>query len=447
MTIPQMPPPPQSRPLPLSSPGAAAHPPPFPLPGLHFGSALAWLVLGALGLTAVAPRIAGGDVFAPPVFAVTHLFTLGVVTSAIFGALYQFFPAALGVAARSVRVGLAGGWLLAAGVAAIVAGFWRWSPALQGAGWVLLFFAVGCVAWNLLPQRRKARQHRHVGLYVSAGHSALGFAMLLGLARIGEAAGWWAVDRLGSIAAHYHLAAFGFCGLTAVGVGSRMLPMFLVADGTPGWALRTILPTAGAGLVLYAVGQVFHLSWLAWPGALLLLGAGAVYLHLVAGYFRGRSATPLDHGMSHVAASFGFLALAVATGAAMQFGLVGGPRWWAAYVLLAVPGWLTLFVLGVLYRILPFLSWLHLFGGRRLDGAQVTVQLLSRPRWAWAALALLAPGLLGLVAGVAAGAGGLARVGAAVYAAGAIVTAAHWTRLAVLRLRSESPDLRPKESR
>ena len=79
--------------------------PPFRLPGTHFAGAIAWLVLAGAGLVVVAPDLAAGRFLAPRVLAVTHLYTLGVITASIFGALYQFYPMSLGAGARSVRVG------------------------------------------------------------------------------------------------------------------------------------------------------------------------------------------------------------------------------------------------------------------------------------------------------------------------------------------------------
>lgn len=443
---PSAPPPatPRRRPLPPHLAAAGAHPPPFSLPGGHFVVAIAWLVLGAAGLVIIAPTLAEGNTFDPRVFAVTHAFTLGVVTTSIFGALYQFFPVTLGAAAKSVRVGHAGLAALTLGTALIVLGFWTWTAWLQAAGWCALFGAVGIVSWNLLPQRRRATQGHVIGRYVSAGHAALGFAMLLAAARIGETAGWWTVDRLGMIAAHLHLAAFGFAGLTAVGVGSRMLPMFLTSEAPLAWPLRWIGPLAGTGLVLFGVGEPLHIAPLGVAGAALLLAAGVLYLLLVRSYFRTRAVKRLDHGLQHIAVSFGCFGLLLLVGLGLLTGRVPSvPRWWAAYTLLGVVGWLALFIVGVLYRILPFLSWLHLFGPRATAAGRppMPVQSLSRPGWARVSLALLAPGVVLLALAVGLGHGTLARAGAGLLAAGVAVQLAHWLRLVVLyhRLGATAP--------
>ena len=229
-------------------------PPPFRLPGIHFVGGIAWLALGGVGLVAVAPFLAAGQFLDSKVISVTHLFTLCVITGAIFGALYQFYPRSLGAAPRSVGAGVIGAWLLHGGTALLVAGLWWWIPVLQALGWGMLFFAIGIVAWNLLPHRRRMDKGpaRTTASYVSAAHVLFGLAFFLAGARIGNSLGWWSLDRLGLIAAHFHLAAFGFAGFTAVGVGSRMLPMFMVAARAPSWPVRYIGPVGSAGLVALA---------------------------------------------------------------------------------------------------------------------------------------------------------------------------------------------------
>ena len=416
--------PPAARALPVA--GAAA-PPPFVLPGEHFAAALTWLVIGCAGLIAVAPALAAGDFLGPRVFAVTHVFSLGVVATSIFGALLQLFPVTMGVGARSLRLAHASFWAMVAGTATIVAGFWFWSGWAQAAGWLLVFLAVAGVSWNLLPQRRKASDGRLIGLFVAAGHSALGLAMALGLARIADTLGWWRFDRIGSLVAHYHLGVFGFATLTAAGVGSRMLPMFMLSHGYPEWPLRRLLYVASAGHLLFAVGMPFHLRWLSLPGAMLLAAAGGLYLYQVFAYFRARTRKKLDAGLAHVAAAFVALSLAVAAGLALALAPhTSHPSLWVAYALLGLLGWLVLLVIGIYYKILPFLTWLHRFGAKMGEPDVPTVADLTKPAWAWTSLVLLTAGVVVLVSGVALGSVAAARAGAIAFTAGAgFVVAQH----------------------
>lgn len=401
--------------------------PPFRLPGTHFVGAIVWLLLGGAGLVAVAPELAAARFLSPRILAVTHLYTLGVIVASIFGALYQFYPMSLGAGARSIRVGVVGAWLLHAGAALIVAGFWFWRPWLQAAGWCAIFLAIGCVSWNLIGQRRRMSQGRRVGAYVSAAHSMLGFAFLLAGARIGASLGWWAIERLDMIAAHFHLAAFGFAGLTAVGVGGRMIPMFLVSGPHPDWPMRVIGPGIVGGLLALTSGLLFGFGPAVWLGALLGLGSAAFFVASIARFFRRRLVRRLEPTFGHVLVGFAYLVLALALGVA-QLVLPGvSARGWVMYGELTLLGWLIIFITGIWYRLFTFLIWLHFYGK---PGARVrpAAELVHHPT-AWAALGLLASGVMLLVAGTAGMSLVSTRIGALGVLAGSLLIAVQYAHI------------------
>jgi len=387
----------------------------------------------------VAGDLAAGDLFAPRILAATHALTLGVLTTTIFGALYQLFPATLGVGARSIRVAHLTFWTLQAGVLTMVIGFWQWLPALLLVGWGLLFLAVGGLAWNLLPQRRRATQGRRVGRYASTGHMALGLALLLGLARIGEPLGWWTVSRAGTIAAHFHLAALGFVTLTIVGVGSRMVPMFLFAQTAPTWPLRWILPLAAAGLVVQSVGLVLTLPPAVSAGGALLVGAAALILTQFGYWIRHRTGQPIDPAIGYLLVAIGFLATAVVLGVELLGADRLEPRRWAAYGMVSLLGWCTLFTLGIAHRIVPFLSWLHLFGGMARGAHAPPVTALVHRELAWATLVAWSAGVILLAIGVRTGQAAIATVGGLLVLAAAIGVATQLVR-GVLLWRGTPPD-------
>jgi hypothetical protein len=271
------------------------------------------------------------------------------------------------------------------------------------------------------------------GLYILAGHSALGFALMLAGARIGEGLGWWQLDRLGVLSAHFHLAALGFATLTAVGVSSRIVPMFLGANGVPAWPLRMIGPLAGAGLLLLSAGQVAHLRPVTLAGAALLTGGTALYLWMVAGFFRRRT-RPIDPALGHIAAAYVALAASVISGLALL--MVRGPvlqRGAAAYVVVALLGWLVLLILGVYYRVIPFLAWLNLAGASAARSD--STGLMARGP-AWVSLAALAGGVATLATGIWAGSGTVATAGAAGFGTGVVLLVGQYVRLVVVIGRS-----------
>src|SRR5574338_632916 len=108
------------RPLPQSP--RPSGPPPFDLTGGHFALSLVAFGIGSLLLPFAAAELAAGDPFAPRTLALVHLFALGMLGSAVTGALHQFYPMALGVPLRSVRVGRLGLVTWALGITALITG-------------------------------------------------------------------------------------------------------------------------------------------------------------------------------------------------------------------------------------------------------------------------------------------------------------------------------------
>jgi hypothetical protein len=218
---------------------------------------------------------------------------------------------------------------------------------VQSAGWTLLFCALFGVAWNLLPQRRKAGRNHQLGIYVSYAHMGLGFAMLVGGARIGDALGWWTTPRLPLLAAHFHFGAVGFASMTVVGLGSRMLPMFLGSIDDYVWPLRALHRILAAGTVLFAIGEIGDIRWLALAGAAAMIAGALIFLWLSAHWYRGRARPALDPATTLTLAALGWLALALPMGciALARGPLAGGIL--IAYVALLLLGWLSAFILGV----------------------------------------------------------------------------------------------------
>jgi hypothetical protein len=169
-------------------------------------------------------------------------------------------------------------------------------------------------------------------------------------------------------------------------------------------------------------------------GGLVMGLATGLYLVLAAGYFRRRLRRALDPGLAHVAVAHVALGVAVVTGALMLLAPTGfAPSRWAAYGLLVLLGWLVPLIVGVQYKILPFLTWLHLFGQKMGEGPLPVVADLTRPSWGWASLACLVTGVLVIVPAVAVGSAAAVTAGAAAFALGVALVLAQAGRVLSLR--------------
>lgn len=405
----------------LPTTGGAASSPPPALPLSHFAFALLWLAVAAVMLPWVAPHLASGDTFNPAVIALVHVLVLGTVGSASGGALQQFVPGALGVPLRSVRVGWIGLWLHQAGVFVLVLGMTAWRGWWQGAGWLLVFGGVGCVSVNVLRARRRSVHGKQVGLFITVGHSALGLGMAIGAARIGETLGWWHLDRMSLLAAHALLGAAGFGTLTAMGVGSRMIPTFLGATGDDRRWLDALLALITAGLAVFTVGALAGWRWATHAGGALLALGGATCVALALRWFRRRT-RPMDETAWHVAIAFIALAGAVLLGARLLVGDALVLTRWAALLVTVIVGWLVTLTVGVQSKIASHLG-IPLY--RRLLGeefAPTPPELRAVPA-ILLSLALLATGWMSLVVALLLGSADAARISGTVWGLGALLAA------------------------
>jgi hypothetical protein len=415
--------------LPLAQPS----PPPFHVIGSHFAVGVAWLLMGCVGLVWLAPVLAQGSFLDSRLIAVTHLFTLGWITTVIMGVLYQIFPAMLGVGARSLRVARLSLLAQGTGTATLVAGLLTGTRELLAAGWVMLFLAVFGTAWNLLPQRRQARRNQQLGVYVSYAHMGFGLAMGVAGARIGDALGWWTTPRLGLIAAHFHLAAVGFATMTAFGVGSRMIPMFLGVSETPARSLRWLPRMLASGTVVFSVGTIGGIPAATWAGAVIMAAGAGLFLWLGLRWFGRRARRALDPATGLILAALIWLALAIPVGLDALARGPSRPAVLTSYGAILILGWLTSLILGVSYRVLPTLTWHHRFAARAREPNLPSLPEMVRTGVGWATLFLHGLGMLALVGGLHRHQATLARSGAILLTAAVLATAVHHTRMLLVR--------------
>jgi hypothetical protein len=407
---------------------AASKAPPAMLPGEHFAAALLFLVLGALGCVVLAPDLAGGQFLSPRVGALTHLFTLGWITTSIMGALYQFLPVALDQPIRSVRVAHVTFVLYVPGLLAFVAGLSLVKPLIMLIGAAVMGTGLLLFIGNLSLTLKAARRRDVTWWALALATFYLGITLLLGLALTGNLRwGYLGGGRITSIGVHLHVALAGWVLLVMIGVGHRLLPMFLLSHGaTDRFARAAVaLVAAGAGMLafLHHAPPLFS----RWLPTLLIAAGCAAFLVQARAYYMTRHRPALDPGMRLAAGALALLALSmilawpvVVTGAAAHISL--------AYVM-AVLLSISLFVAAHYYKIVPFLVWYHRFGP--LAGRQPVprVNELYSAQLATAAGALLVTGALALVGSVALGNVLTARAAAALFASGAVLEVHQMYRL------------------
>ena len=411
------------------SAGAAAikAPPPL-LPAEHFGAALLFLLLGASGLIVVAPELAAGAFVSPRVAGVTHLFTLGWITTSIMGALYQFLPVALGEPIRSVRLAHATFVLYVPGLSAFVAGLVTSAHAVMLVGAASFGTGILLFAGNLAGALKAAKRRDVTWWALACADVFLVITLLFGLALTGNLRwGYLGDGRLSALGVHLHVALAGWVLMVMIGVVQRLLPMFLLSHGAGDRSARVAVACVGAGTGVLAI--LHHAPALIshWTPAVLIAVGVAAFLMQARAFYAHRHRPSLDPGMRLAAGALGVLALALVLAWPVLLG--AGARPVTAYVLTILLG-ISVFVAAHYYKIVPFLTWYHRFAPQAGRGSTLRVSDLYSARAARMAGAALLTGALVLIAAVTLGWPRSARVGAVVLAAGAGIEAAQMFLLA-----------------
>lgn len=336
---------------------------PASIPFRFFGAAavfqlLAWLAL-LIGAES-APRFIGGLDWP---LAALHGVTLGVLVMAALGASLQLLPVATRQPIRSTRLPALVWWLYTPGVALVMLGMGLGEPRLLAVGATAVALALAVFAGLLALNLRGARGMPAVVWHGWVAWASLWVVLLTALAMVALYLGLLSWPRGTLLPLHLLAAGFGFMGMLALGLSYILVPMFMLSP-TP--SVRLSLASGALATVALALGAA-GLVWgvVALQLAALAFGAAAVGLHLW--LMRQALAKGLrrEGGLSRKLWIVAWTALPTAL--ALMLARVLEAPWHGTATLLGVVligGWLLSYVLGILYRVLPFLASMHAARGQ-----------------------------------------------------------------------------------
>jgi hypothetical protein len=427
--------------------------PAWPLAVAYFAFAHLAL-LGAWSVLIVKPGTLMGFYYHPHAIAVTHLFTLGWISSSILGSLYLIGPIALSarLPGRPVDGVAFVCWVI--GVSGMVSHFWLGSP--SGTLWsaALVVAVAALVGARVARSLRASSLPGEVRLHFELSLVNLLLAALLGMSvAFSRLRPILPTDLLHATLAHAHLAALGWTTLMVLGAGYRLLPMLLPAAMPRGGRVRATAWLMEAGVLGLVAALLYRPQLAPLPAALCLASLGLFFAN-VRWMLRHRRppATNIprpDFGVWQVHAALLCVPLAVALGVVLLFspnanaGSTGLAKTYAALGLL---GFLAQMVVGMEGRILPWAAWLwgSAHGTIRLGpgGYDSPYALLWRPLQA-AVLFLWLAGLPTLIAGLAGNHPAVLRGGAVLLAVATAGSAVQTTRLARIASHKDSAGWRP----
>ncbi len=358
--------------------------PPISVPLRFFAVAPLFLLLAALILLSGADN-PFSDPRTPALLAATHCITLGFMAIIMMGAMQQILPVVIG--SPMPASGLTA-WIsflsLISGALLLPAGFVLGQPLLLNLAWPLLLLAfltfIGASLTSLL--RAPARNPTRTALLLSI--LALAGAVVLGiLLAHGYAAGIALPDARKLAAAHVLLMLGGWVMLLIVGVSYQVVPMFQLTPNYPKWLTAVLAPAIFGSLLLNVLAlfcqhESHWLTVVAEDLFCVLAGSFAMTtLDLQAKRRRRVADATLSFFRLGMVALFSTALLAIA------MPLLPVVEHYATLIaVIFLLGFAMSVMHGMLYKIVPFLIWFHLFRGGVKTGVPNMKEIIPEP-WMW----------------------------------------------------------------
>jgi len=336
--------------------------PPFAAPLRFFLTAPLFSLAAGLLLLFVGPDLLASR-WTPGLLAATHLITVGFMLMVMLGALIQILPVVAGAnldnplaVARWLHAGLSVGALL------LAAGFLLGQGALLGVAALILglevaaFLVASGRALAGVPSTSPTIRGLKLALVGLAGAVGLGAWLALAIAN------GWAVPLPSLADLHAGWALGAWAGILLAALAYVVVPMFQLTPGypaRPSWwfpgAMLGLMAAWALGVVLEAAAAVRLVQALS-----ALAGIGFALLTLRLQAQRRRARSDVTYRYWQIGLTSAILALAMVLTAAAWPPLADLAGWSIFSGILLLVGGFMSFIIGMLYKIVPFLAWMHL---------------------------------------------------------------------------------------
>lgn len=344
-----------------------AYAPPFKIVAKYFIAAIIDFVILNFLLMLNYKDITG-FYFQPKILAITHLLTLGWISMTIFGAMFQLVPVVLETKLFSEKLADIQFWVFLLGVIGLVTGFWNFDTGLHlNASAILLNIAILIFAINMIGTFIHVKKWNVTGWYLIA---ALIYLIITAIAGFLLSYNLWhpyiTINHLQYLKLHAEVAVIGWVTMVVMGVAYKLIPMFTLSHGysmkSSKWAFWLI----NIGLV--GINTFFHFknNVIEILVSTLFIAAGiAFFLFQVYLIYKNRLRKKRDIGIKYSVFSFYMLGIVTLFGLIFSFtDLSGIPNIYLIFGYLVFYGYLSMLIVGQMYKIVPFLAWYHKYSSK-----------------------------------------------------------------------------------
>lgn len=301
--------------------------------------------------------------FHPQTLAITHTMALGWGTMIILGAGYQLVPVLIEAKLYSNVLAYLSFVLAGIGIPLLVYSFFRFQfswPAHAGA--ILINAAVVAFLVNVAVSISQSKRRNVHAIFVLTAAGWLAVTTVVGLLLVYNfTQSLLPSDSVHYLSLHAHIGIVGWFLLLVMGVGSRLIPMFLISKYDDPKSLWRIYFLVNGALCSFLFLFIFTSSplWYALP-VLLLAAALVLFGRYCRNAYQQRIRRQVDEQVKISLLSIAMMALPIVLLIVLVVFLLansGNTRLVLAYGFSIFFGWLTAIILGMTFKTLPFIVW------------------------------------------------------------------------------------------
>lgn len=320
-----------------------------------------------------------GHYFQPHTLAITHIMALGWGTMVILGAGHQLVPVIIEGKLHSERLAYVSFVLAALGIPLLVRGFYIFDmggPAQLGG--ILVVLAIGVYFVNLGLSIAKSKTENVHAIFIFTATAWLLLTSSLGLALLYNfSIPLFSEDSLNYLPLHAHLGIIGWFLLMVTGVGSKLIPMFLISKYSNARLVWWVYACINTALLSYIFLFYFSNSTalLLLPVIVLFVGIFLFvkYCHnAIRERIRRQIDDPMKISISAVLMMGIPVLLLILVIGILSFVAKANMPLILSYGFLIFFGWLTAIILGMTFKTLPFIVWNKVYHRRSAMGKTPT---------------------------------------------------------------------------
>jgi hypothetical protein len=329
--------------------------PPFVLVAHYFIAGAVFYALSAFLLPFYANEI-NGYFLSSSIASLMHLYLLGFVLMVIFGAMYQLVPVVLEIPIFSKDFAYVQFYLFVSGILIFTFGLWDENfTQIIPYGAMLIYVSMLIFVTNIFLTYKNIKRWDIVAKFIFVSNIFLTIGVTIGFVIALNLIYGYGLDIITLVQMHIATTVFGYVIMTIMGVGMILLPMFSLSHGFKQTAIEMAFYTIIIGLVLFLAGSMLDINILKFGG--IFFSAIAIFFALFQMYliFSTRIRKQNDYWAKNMIASFVTLIVSF-------FILIAGiiTKNESFYLLFGFTlffGFFTFFIVGHIYKILPFLVW------------------------------------------------------------------------------------------